>query len=97
LSVGPAPGEYYIYGRFNEPVFPPESRIDCLMPAEQFHYSVNQYQCADLKSLEQKLLQFPAGSSFRVAHTGSLLDGNGDWTEIGAFLESHGYSFSNQL
>lgn len=96
LYVGPAPGNYYIYGRYNEAVFPPESRIDYLMPREQFHYSVNQYRCADLKSLEQKLLQFPAGSLFRVAHTGSPLDGNGDWAEIGAFLESHGYSFSDK-
>ncbi len=93
LRVGPAPGSYSIYGRVNDPVFPVESRIDYLMPAEPFHYSINQYRCADLKALEKKLLQFPAGSTFSVAHTGSLQDGRGDWTNIRAFLKSHGYAF----
>lgn len=95
LSVGPAPGNYSIYGRVNDPVSPLDDRIDYLMPAEPFHYSVNQYQCADLKTLEQKLLQFPTGSTFSVAHTGDLNDGVGDWTTIGAFLKSHGYAFRN--
>jgi hypothetical protein len=95
LSVGPAPGNYYIYGRINDPVFPVDERIDYLMPAEPFHYSVNQYRCSDLKALEQKLLQFPAGSTFSVAHTGDAEDGTGDWTDISAFLKSHGYSFRN--
>jgi hypothetical protein len=94
-SVGPAPGNYYIYGKVNDPVFPVEARIDYLMPMEPYHYGVNQYRCANLKSLEQKLLQFPAGSTFSVAHTGSILDGWGDWTEIGEFLRNHGYSFRN--
>ena len=94
-SVGPAPGNYYIYGKVNDPVFPIEARIDYLMPMEPYHYGVNQYRCANLKSLEQKLLQFPAGSTFSVAHTGSILDGWGDWTAIGEFLRSHGYSFRN--
>jgi hypothetical protein len=93
LSVGPAPSNYTIYGRGNDPVFPVEARIDYLMPMESFHYSVNQYRCANLKALEQKLLQFPAGSTFSVAHTGSLLDGQGDWTNISTFLKSHRYSF----
>jgi hypothetical protein len=95
LSVGPAPGHYVIYGRVNDPVFPVDARIDYLMPTEPFHYSVNQYRCASLKALEQKLLQFPAGSTFSIAHTGSLQDGKGDWTNISAFLNSHGYSFRN--
>lgn len=94
-SVGPAPGNFNIYRKFNDPVYPPESRIDYLMPTEPYHYGVNQYQCADLKSLEQKLLQFPAGSTFSVAQTGSFLDGRGDWIVIGEFLRGHGYSFTN--
>jgi hypothetical protein len=95
VSVGPGPGNYYIYGRVNDPVFPVDARIEYLMPTEPFRYSVNQYRCADLKTLERKLLQFPAGSTFSIAHTGSLLDGEGDWTNISAFLKSHGYSFRN--
>jgi hypothetical protein len=93
LSVGSAPGSYYIYGQFKDPVYPPEARIDYLMPTEPYRYTIKQYHCADLRALEQKLLQFPAGSTFSVAHTGSSLDGWGDWTEISAFLKSHGYSF----
>lgn len=95
ISVGPTPGNYVIHGRANDPVFPTESRIDYLMPAGPFQYSVNQYQCTDLKALEQKLLQFPAGSTFSVAHTGVPGDGYGDWTDISTFLESHGYSFKD--
>jgi len=94
-SVGPAPDSYYIYGKVNEPVYPTQDRTDYLMPTEPYRYSINQYQCADLKSLKQKLQQFPAGSTFSVAHTGSLLDSWGDWTTIGEFLRSHGYSFRN--
>jgi len=95
LSVGPTPGNFYIYGRVNEPVFPVDARIDYLMPTESFHYSVNQYRCADLKALEQKLLQFPAGSTFSIAPTVSLPDGEGDWTDISEFLKSHRYSFKD--
>jgi hypothetical protein len=95
LGVGPASGNFDIYGRVNGPVFPTESRIDYLMPTESFHYSINQYQCANLKALKQKLLQFPAGSTFSVAHTGSIDDGEGDWTTISTFLLSHGYQFRN--
>jgi hypothetical protein len=94
-SVGPTPGNFYIYGKFKDPIYPPEARIDYLMPMEPYRYGVNQYQCADSKSLEQKLLQFPAGSTFSVAHTGSILDGWGDWDKVSAFLKSHGYSFRN--
>jgi hypothetical protein len=97
VSVGPAPGNYYIFGHYNDPVYPEQSRVDYLTPTEPFHYSLNQYQCADLKTLEQKLLQFPAGSTFSVAHTGSILDGWGDWASISSFLTSHGYSFRNQV
>lgn len=94
LSVGPAPGNYTIYGRVTDRVYVPENRVDYLMSAEPFQYSVNQYQCGNLQALEQKLLQFPAGSTFSFAHTGSGLD-RGDWITISAFLRSHGYSVRN--
>ncbi|MGF7179204.1 hypothetical protein [Tunturiibacter psychrotolerans] len=94
LSVGPEPGNYYVYGRVSDPIYPPQSRIDYLMPTEPFVYQVNQYGCRDLKNLEQKLLQFPAGSKFSFAHTGSGRD-VGDWAAISAFLHSHGYVAGN--
>ena len=93
FGFGSAPGSYYIYGHINHPEFPVEDRNDYLRSAEPFQYSVNQYRCADLKALKQKLMQFPAGSTFSIAHTGELDDGKGDWTHISAFLKSHGYSF----
>ena len=95
IGIAASPSSYFIYGRANDPEFPPENGLDYLLPTERFRYSVNQYWCADLKALEQKLLQFPAGSTFRVAHTGSLQDGQGDWSIISTFLTSHGYSFRN--
>jgi hypothetical protein len=95
ISVGPSAGNFLIYGRVNDPVFPVEARIDYLMPEESIHYSINQYRCADLRALQQKLLQFPAGSSFSVAHTASLVDEVGNWPNISEFLKKHGYSFKN--
>lgn len=95
LGLGPAPGNYTIYGRVIGPVFPIEARIDYLMPMETVQYSVNQYQCTSLKALEQKLLQFPPGSTFSVAHTGLLFDEEGEWNTVGEFLKSHGYLFRN--
>lgn len=90
VSVGPKPADYTIYGRVTDRVYPPENRIEYLISTEPFQYSVNQYQCASLKTLKQKLLQFPAGSTFSFAHAGSGLD-QGDWATISAFLRSNGY------
>ncbi len=94
ISVGPAPASYFIYGRVNSPVYPPQSRVDYLMPSEPYQYQVNQYDCRDLEDLEQKLLQFPAGSKFSFAYTGSGQD-VGDWPAISAFLRRHGYLVGN--
>lgn len=94
ISVAPAPGSYYIYGRVHDPIFPSEALVDYLMPTEPFQYSVNQYTCGDLKTLEQKLLQFPAGTTFSFANTGSGRD-QGDWADIANFLRKHGYSVRN--
>jgi hypothetical protein len=92
-SIGPAPGSYYVYGRVADQVFPPQiNRIDYLMPTEPYQYQINQYGCRDLEDLEQKLLQFPKGSTFCFAYTGSDV---GDWAAISAFLRSHGYIAGN--
>jgi hypothetical protein len=94
LSVGPEPGNYYVYGRVKDPVYPPANRVDYLTTTEPYQYQINQYGCRDLKDLEQKLLQFPAGSKFSFAHTGSGQD-VGDWAAISALLRSHGYAVGN--
>jgi len=94
LSVGPEPGTYYIYGRVSDPLYPPENRFDYLKPTEPYQYQINQYGCRDLESLERKILQFPPGSKFGFAYTGSGED-VGDWPAISAFLLSHGYLANN--
>ena len=94
LGIGPVPGNFFIYGRIADPVYPSEARLDYLLPTEPFQYSVNQYRCADLKALKHKLLQFPAGSTFSIAHTGSGFDA-GDWPAIRSFLQSKGYLVQN--
>ena len=71
FSVGPAPGNFLIFGRAQTRYFAWTSRIDYLMPEEPAHYSIHQYGCSNLKCLEQKLLQFPKGSTFSFAHTAS--------------------------
>lgn len=95
ISVGPAPGKFLIFGRAQDPVFSAEDRIDYLMPEEPIRYSINQYGCSSLKALEQKLLQFPAGSTFSAARTANPTDDVGDWTSVSEFLKKHGYSFKN--
>ena len=94
ISVGPAPATYLIYGRVNSPVYAPDSRVDYLMPAEPYQYQVNQYDCRNLEDLEQKLLQFPAGSKFSFAYSGRGQD-VGDWPAISAFLRRHHYVVGN--
>jgi hypothetical protein len=94
LSVGPGPGNYYVYGRVRDQVYPPDGRFDYLLSTEPYQYQINQYGCRGLESLEEKLLQFPKGSTFSFAHTGSGED-VGDWTAISAFLRNHGYIAGN--
>jgi hypothetical protein len=94
ISVGPNPDTYHIYSQVNDPVWPKESRVDYLTPEERLHYSVNQYRCADMKSLKEKLEQFPLGSTFDFAYDFSARDQK-ELVEISDFLWSHGYKVRN--
>jgi hypothetical protein len=94
ISVGPNPDIYHIYSHVNDPVWPKESRVDYLTPEERLHYSVNQYRCADMKSLKEKLAQFPLGSTFDFAYDFSARDQK-ELVEISDFLWSHGYKIRN--
>ena len=62
LSVGPSPAEYSIYGQMNPTVeerqYARES-MEYLNSVERLRYSINQYQCGDLRSLKSKLVEFP--------------------------------------
>jgi hypothetical protein len=94
ISIGPNPDSYHIYSQVNDPVWPKENRVDYLTPEERLHYSVNQYRCADMKSLKEKLEQFPLGSTFDFAYDFSARDQK-ELVEISDFLWSHGYKVRN--
>jgi hypothetical protein len=57
-------------------------------------YSVRQYGCPNIHALEEKLLQFPAGSSFVFTWDFTARDRD-ELTEISHFLLSHGYKVDN--
>jgi hypothetical protein len=65
-----------------------------LNPQELLHYSVNQYRCADMKALKEKLRQFPEGSSFDFAWDFSARDEK-ELIEISGFLRANGYKVRN--
>jgi hypothetical protein len=88
LGIGPGPGNFYIYGGAN-PAWT-RNEIEYLNPTERLRYSINQYSCPDMQALKQKILQFPAGSSFGFAYEFSGADRN-ELTEISDFLWTHGY------
>ena len=97
LSVGPGPAEYAIYGQANPTVeegqYARES-MEYLNSVERLRYSINQYQCGDLKSLKNKLVQFPSGSTFVFAYEFSARD-HDELVEISRFLAGHGYKVKN--
>jgi hypothetical protein len=68
--------------------------MDYLYSVERLRYALNQYNCPDLRSLKEKLLQFPAGSSFDFAWDFSGRD-HDELVEISDFLWSHGYKVPN--
>lgn len=92
LAAGPGPGAYSIYGQSN---FRPLQQLpEYMNPNGHLRYSINQYQCPDLHALEQKILQFPAGSSFDFAYNFSGADRD-EMIEVYAFLQAHGYKMQN--
>lgn len=68
--------------------------MEYLNSVERLRYSINQYQCGDLKSLKSKLVQFPAGSTFVFAYEFSARDRD-ELVEISSFLAEHGYKVKN--
>jgi sugar lactone lactonase YvrE len=94
IGTDGAAANYSIYGRVNERWQRKASPMEYLNPTERLHYSINQYRCDDMNALKEKILQFPAGSSFDFAWDFSAADRD-DIVEIGAFLRSHGYRVGN--
>jgi hypothetical protein len=92
IGIGPSPATYYIDGLAYELWGP--NPLEYLRPAERLRYIINQYHCADMQALKEKLLQFPAGSAFGFSNKFSPAD-QGEMTEISDFLWSHGYKVRN--
>jgi hypothetical protein len=64
FGINPGPAAYEIRSRITENWRRRESPMEYLNPMERLNYSINQYWCADPRALEQKILQFPRGSTF---------------------------------
>jgi hypothetical protein len=97
LSVGPGPGRFTIVRRTHPTDSERENRdesMEYLNSPERLRYSVNQYACANLKELEDKLLQFPRGSTFFFDSYFSERDRD-ELIEIANFLMEHSYKVGN--
>lgn len=93
LGIGPTPATYAIYSSGNDPRLPNHDP-EYMNPEGRHHYSINQYRCADMRALKEKILQFPVGSSFDFAWYFSAADRD-ELVEISDFLWSHGYKVRN--
>lgn len=94
LSVA-GPGYFYIYGSETAGrVWNLAPIMDYLDNPNRLRYSIRQYGCPSMQALKEKLLQFPAGSTFGFAWDLSTRDRD-ELVEISDFLWSHGYKVGN--
>ena len=99
LSISSEPGPYTI---FSGPSPTPEDRdnvnesMEYLNSQERLRYSINQYRCANLKALEEKLLQFPIGSTFVFSSGDFTTRDRDELVAINNFLRVHGYKVNNE-
>lgn len=94
LSVLAHKGQFAIYSRANDSANRVASPLEYLNSPERLRYSVSQYSCANMKTLKDKLLQFPAGSEFVFAYDFTPRD-HEEIVEISGFLREHGYKVAN--
>jgi hypothetical protein len=94
LSVALHKGQFAIYGGPNRNTDRVEPPLEYLNPYERLRYSVNQYGCASMQALKDKLLQFPGGSEFVFAWDFTPRDRD-EIVEISDFLRQHGYKVAN--
>jgi hypothetical protein len=93
LSVA-GPASVAIYESKTRPDFQLAPILDYLQPPNSHRYSVRQYACPNMQALKNKLLQFPAGSTFQFAWNFSARDRD-ELVEISDFLWKHGYVVNN--
>jgi len=94
ISVGPGAGEYMIRAIVNASWERRLAPLEFLNPTQRIRYSVGRFECADMRALKEKLLQFPPGSvfSFTYNFTPQYED---ELLAIRDFLESHGFRIKN--
>lgn len=90
LGTDDSPGSYGIDGRVSRKFDRRPAPMEYLNQAERLHYNINQYGCGNMKALKEKILQFPAGSTFSFGWEFTAADKD-EITEIGAFLHRNGY------
>jgi len=93
-TVGPGLGSFVIYSQANSRLLSPNEGPEYMNSAERLQYQINQYRCPSMRALKEKLLQFPAGSTFSFAYEFTASD-HAELVEISDFLRSHGYKVSN--
>jgi hypothetical protein len=99
LSVAPGPRHFTIIGNLHPTVEERDNvseSMEYLNSTERLRYRINQYGCADLQSLKDKLLQFPAGSTFRFNPQDFSERDRNELGEIGNFLSEHHYKVDVQ-
>ncbi|MGA9043169.1 MAG: hypothetical protein WB421_21850 [Terriglobales bacterium] len=99
LSVGPGPRHFTIIGNLNPTVEERDNvseSMEYLNSTERLRYRINQYGCADLQTLKDKLLQFPAGSIFNFNPADFSERDRNELVEISHFLSEHNYKVDVQ-
>jgi hypothetical protein len=92
-AVARTPGIYSIRGAVNSAQLA-HDRPEYMNPTERYRYSIFHYRCADIRTLKEKMLEFPAGSSFDFGSEFSAADSN-ELAAISEFAISHGYKITN--
>ena len=70
--------------------------MEYLNSTERLRYRLNQYHCADLQTLKDKLLQFPQGSIFNFNPADFSEKDRNELVEISLFLSQHNYKVDAQ-
>jgi hypothetical protein len=70
--------------------------MEYLNSTERLRYSINQYGCADLQTLKDKVLQFPEGSIFGFNPADFSERDRNELVAISHFLSEHNYKVDIQ-
>jgi hypothetical protein len=92
-AVSSGPAYYAIYAVASQPR-PLDEQPEYMNPRERLSYAINQYRCADIRALENKIVQLPADSSFEFVYEFNAGDRD-EMVKISDFLWSHGYQVRN--